>query len=464
MKPINKTAYHELILGDLITPIEAFLRLRDRYFNTILLESSEYNSNQNNYSYICCDPYAYVSVKDNKTVLSMDGEISYPEEKEFTNILSLLKSSYTYSELNLPFTYNGLFGYSGFESYQNIHSDFSFRHKTDNKDIPSLHYALYRFIIVFDHYTNDVHFIEFANENESSDLKSFINHATKAPMQSFGFSSHAIECAEPSESDFLKNVEQGIAHCKRGDVFQLVLSREFQTSYEGDVFNVYRSLRNINPSPYLFFFDYAEFQLFGSSPEAHIIIRNNEAQIHPIAGTYRRTGDDGKDAALAEKLSKDDKELAEHVMLVDLARNDLNISSEHVKVDKYAEIQYFSHVIHLVSKVTGQLEPSTSADTVYTNTFPAGTLSGAPKRKAIELIDKYEDTKRSFYGGSIGIIGFDNSINQAILIRSALAKNNRIYYQAGAGIVVNSSPENELQEVTNKTDAIRKAIQKAKTL
>lgn len=464
MKTINKTAYHELILGDLITPIEAFLRLRDRYFNTILLESSEYNSNQNNYSYICCDPYAYVSVKEDNTVLNIDGAISNPDVTDFTDLMALLKSSYSYSELDLPFTYNGLFGYSGFESYQNIHDDFSFRSKTDNKQIPSLHYALYRFVIVFDHYTNDVHFIEFTNDGEASDLNSFIKQATKAPMQSFGFSSHTIECAEPSENDFLKNVDQGIGHCKRGDVFQLVLSREFQTSYEGDVFNVYRSLRNINPSPYLFFFDYAEFQLFGSSPEAHIIVRNNEAQIHPIAGTYRRTGDADKDAELAEKLSRDDKEMAEHVMLVDLARNDLNVSSNDVKVDKYAEIQYFSHVIHMVSKVTGKLNASTSANRVYSNTFPAGTLSGTPKRKAIELIDKYETTKRSFYGGSIGIIGFDNSINQAILIRSALAKNNRIYYQAGAGIVVNSNPQNELQEITNKTDAIRKAIQKAKTL
>ena len=267
-----------------------------------------------------------------------------------------------------------------------------------------------------------------------------------------------------TDDDYKKMVNQAKAHCQRGDVFQLVLSRRFQQKFNGDEFNVYRALRSVNPSPYLFYFDYGDFKIFGSSPEAQLVVQNNKAEIHPIAGTFKRTGNDQKDADSALKLSKDPKENAEHVMLVDLARNDLSRNGSNVKVETYKEIQYFSHVIHLVSKVTAQLKANSSSLQVAADTFPAGTLSGAPKPKALELIEKYENLNRNTYGGAIGVIDFKGNYNHAIIIRSFLSKNHELFYQAGAGIVADSTPENELQEVFNKLGALNKALKFAETL
>ena len=259
-------------------------------------------------------------------------------------------------------------------------------------------------------------------------------------------------------------VKKGISHCQRGDVFQIVLSRRFSSQFKGDEFNVYRALRSINPSPYLFYFDYGSFKLFGSSPEAQLQVRGTQASIFPIAGTFRRTGNDQEDAELASKLAADEKENAEHIMLVDLARNDMSRHAEHVYVEVFKEIQYYSHVIHLVSKVTGKLDPGTSAVKIAADTFPAGTLSGAPKHKAMTLINEFENVNRSFYGGAIGYLGFNNDFNHAIMIRTFLSKNNHLLYQAGAGVVSKSNPESELQEVNNKLGALRKAILMAQTI
>jgi anthranilate synthase component 1 len=261
-----------------------------------------------------------------------------------------------------------------------------------------------------------------------------------------------------TDEQFIEFVKKGKDHCYRGDVFQLVLSRRFSQGFKGDEFNVYRTLRSINPSPYLFFFDYGYFRIFGSSPEAQLIVQDSKAEIHPIAGTFRRTGDDEKDAKAAEALAKDPKENSEHVMLVDLARNDLSRNGSKVEVEKNREVQFYSHVIHLVSKVTCKMKKSAKTFRVVADTFPAGTLSGAPKHKALQLIDRYETTKRNFYGGAIGYMDFHGNFNHAIIIRSFLSKNHELHYQAGAGIVADSVPENELQEVYNKLGALDKAL------
>jgi anthranilate synthase component 1 len=259
-------------------------------------------------------------------------------------------------------------------------------------------------------------------------------------------------------------VEKGKQHCFRGDVFQVVLSRAFHQQFKGDEFNVYRALRSINPSPYLFFFDYGDYKLMGSSPEAQLIIKEGKATIHPIAGTFRRTGNDEQDRELAAQLLEDPKENAEHVMLVDLARNDLSRLATNVEVESYRKIQYYSHVIHLVSEVTGKIQEGLNPFSLLAATFPAGTLSGAPKYRAMQIIDQYEPTARGFYGGCIGAVSFNGDFNHAIMIRSILSKSNTLYYQAGAGVVAKSVASSELEEVNNKLNALKQAIALAQNI
>jgi anthranilate synthase component 1 len=313
---------------------------------------------------------------------------------------------------------------------------------------------------VVDHFYNELTLFEHVIEDGASvsnleRVEQYINHNR---VTTFKFTRTNNEVSNYTDEQFLEIIEKGKQHCFRGDVFQIVLSRRFIAGFKGDEFNVYRSLRSINPSPYLFYFDYGSFKLFGSSPEAQIQISNGKAHIYPIAGTFRRSGNDQEDAALAEKLSADVKENAEHIMLVDLARNDLSRNANHVHVEVFKEIQYYSHVIHLVSKVSGTLNPGASVVQIAADTFPAGTLSGAPKHKAMTLINEYENTNRGFYGGAIGFLGFDNSFNHAIMIRTFMSVNNKLIYQAGAGVVSKSSAQSELQEVNNKLEALRKAL------
>src|SRR5690606_18016907 len=249
----------------------------------------------------------------------------------------------------------------------------------------------------------------------------------------FPFDTHGEEASNISNEEYVHMVEKGIKSCLRGDVFQIVLSRRFNQAYSGDDFNVYRALRSINPSPYLFYFDYGDYRIMGSSPEAQLIIKDRQAILHPIAGTFKRSGDDATDQLAAEALLIDPKENAEHVMLVDLARNDLSRQCTDVAVTQYRELQYYSHVIHLVSEVKGKLKEDAHPFEVLAATFPAGTLSGAPKVRAMELINEYEPTARNYYGGCIGFISFDGSCNHAIMIRTFLSKMNTLTYQAGAG-------------------------------
>ena len=317
---------------------------------------------------------------------------------------------------------------------------------------------------MINHFKDEMYLCENIIAGLESDLQSVESLIRSKDVPEFPFRSKSEEKSNMSDQDYREMVGKGIQNCLRGDVFQIVLSRRFEQSFSGDEFNVYRALRNINPSPYLFYFDYGDYKLMGSSPESQLIIQNGKAIVHPIAGTFKRTGDDAIDQEMAEKLLKDAKENAEHVMLVDLARNDLSRLCDQVSVSHYREVQYYSHVIHLVSEVTGQVKAGTNPFSLLAVSFPAGTLSGAPKFKAMELIDSYEPTSRSYYGGCIGSIGFDGSCNHAIMIRTFLSRNNTLYSQAGAGIVAASKPESELQEVNNKLNALKKAVELAENL
>jgi anthranilate synthase component 1 len=360
---------------------------------------------------------------------------------------------------------NGLFGYLSYDSVKYFEKiDILKSHLQEDYAIPEVKYCFYKYILAIDHHNDVITLIENLPEGEIPEMHQIESLLRNLSFPVTKFKPEGQECSNITNEEYRHMVSKGKEHCHRGDVFQIVLSRQFSQKFSGDDFNVYRALRSVNPSPYLFFFDYGDYRIFGSSPEAELRIRKDRAIINPIAGTFRRSGNDDQDRVLAEKLCADPKENAEHVMLVDLARNDLSRNAEDVRVDSFREVQYFSHVIHLVSEVSGKLPADANMVSVLGNSFPAGTLSGAPKHMAMKLIDRYENQRRSYYGGTIGFLGFDSSLNHAIMIRSFLSKGNRLYYQAGAGIVAASDEENELQEVNNKLAALKKAMEMAKEI
>lgn len=467
MKTFHFETKYKKILADTVTPVNVYLNLRDQFANSILLESSDYHGLENSYSYICCDAISSFLVKDQQlTIKYPDGTEENRHLEEKKDALAALKqyvAAFQVDPSPHKFINSGLFGYMAYDAVQYF-EEIDFNENQPNEyDIPSILYNAYRYILVFDHFKNELYIFEHSlpGNGQSSKLEQLMTLIKSRTVPTFKFKVRGMESSNYEDQEFIDVVKSGIQHCHRGDVIQIVLSRRFQNKFQGDEFNVYRILRSINPSPYLFYFDYGNFKIFGSSPEAQIQIKDGEANIFPIAGTFKRTGNDQEDASLAQKLTDDPKENSEHVMLVDLARNDLSRNSDDVKVETFKEIQYYSHVIHLVSKVTGQLKNDTSPVQLVADTFPAGTLSGAPKYMAMTLINRYENMRRGYYGGAIGFMGFDGDFNHAIMIRSFLSKENTLYYQAGAGIVAKSVPENELQEVNNKLAALRKAIEMA---
>ena len=454
--------YSKKMLADTLTPVNIYLKLRDTFAGSILLESSDYHGHENSLSFICCDPIATFKVYQEQAEIVLPGKpstkIDISKPGQVIQLLEEFKNSFQVdTTVRSKYPHDGLFGYMAYDAVRYFEQ---VPIQRTNTDLPDIIYSLFRYVIVVDHFYNELTLFEHAVEGNQSGpsldrLEQLINNNR---VTTFRFTRTNEEVSNYNDEEFLDIIEKGKQHCYRGDVFQIVLSRRFTAGFKGDEFNVYRSLRSINPSPYLFYFDYGNFKLFGSSPEAQIQISKGKAHIYPIAGTFRRSGNDQEVALLAEKLSADVKENAEHVMLVDLARNDLSRNASEVHVEVFKEIQYYSHVIHLVSKVTGTLNPEAPVIQIAADTFPAGTLSGAPKHKAMTLINEYENVNRSFYGGAIGFIGFDGSFNLAIMIRTFLSKDNALIYQAGAGVVAKSSAESELQEVNNKLEALRKAM------
>jgi len=460
-----KTSYKKIV-SDTITPVQVYLKLRDVYPNSLLLESSDYHNHENSYSYICCNPIASIAIENQVIKKTFpDGlvqEIPVTTQVDVVTEIQDFVQSFKTDKPDLKFINNGLFGYTAYDAIQYF-EDLTIAKKADDLAIPDLYYAVYQNIIVINHFKNEAYIFAHTYQSESN-VEQIIQLITAYNFASYQFSYNDDETSNATDDEFREHVKLAKQHCFRGDVFQLVLSRRFSQGFKGDEFNVYRALRSINPSPYLFYFDYGNFKIFGSSPEAQLVVKDDKAEIHPIAGTFKRTGNDEIDLATAKKLSKDPKENEEHVMLVDLARNDLSINCNQVHVETFKEIQFFSHVIHLVSKVVGTKRKNVGTMPIVAKTFPAGTLSGAPKYRAMELIEKYEKTNRSFYGGAIGLMDFEGNYNHAIMIRTFLSKNHRLFYQAGAGIVSKSDPENELQEIYNKLRALKKALDLAKEL
>ena len=449
------------ILGDLITPVSAYLKVRDAYPQSALMESSDYHGGENVKSFIAVHPIGSVSIEHGMGICKYpDGKITEtPVNEGFTSANLINRFIESFDITGPESNYCGLYGYTSFNAvryFENI----AVKDETQSRnDAPDLLYILYKDVVVFDHFRNELTIIEMLTEGEEDDLDVLERDLNGRPYQTYEFHPVGEYSSTLTDDEHRENIRRGIAHCLRGDVFQIVLSRRFRQRYEGDDFKLYRALRSINPSPYLFYFDFGGFRIFGSSPETHCRIEGRRAYIDPIAGTTKRTGDAETDRKNAEYLRNDPKENAEHVMLVDLARNDLSRNCHNVKVDFYKDMQFYSHVIHLVSRVSGELDEGADPIQAFIDTFPAGTLSGAPKVMAMQLISKYEPHNRGAYGGCIGFIGFNKNLNQAITIRTFVSRNNELWFQAGGGIVAKSDVEYELQEVNNKLGALRKAIE-----
>ena len=457
METFNYTTTSKTILADLYTPVGVYMRLRDLYPQSALMESSDYHDSNNSRSFIGIDPMASVAIGHGMaTVTYPDGSTfqhevnkEYRSDKAIHQLIDHIQVSGDDAKIC------GLFGYTSFNAVRYF-EDIPVKDETQAKnDAPDLLYILYKVVIVFDHFNNTLKIVSLDGETKLNEVMKAMN---KANVKAYDFHPVGDVRSTLTDEDHKANIRRGIKHCLRGDVFQIVLSRRFIQSYEGDDFKLYRALRSINPSPYLFYFDFGGFRIFGSSPETHCRIEGRKAYIDPIAGTTKRTGDAEADRKGAEYLRNDPKENAEHVMLVDLARNDLSRNCHGVKVDFYKDLQYYSHVIHLVSRVSGELDNGADPIKAFIDTFPAGTLSGAPKVRAMQLISEYEPHNRGAYGGCIGYIGLDGSLNQAITIRTFVSRNGELWFQAGGGIVAKSDEEYELQEVNNKLGALRRAI------
>ena len=475
MNTFKYTTTSKTILADLYTPVGVYMRLRDLYPQSALMESSDYHDANNSRSFIGLNPIASVAIGHGIATVSYPDGSTFQHEvnKEYRSDKAIHELIDRIEVSGEDAAVCGLFGYTSFNAVRYF-EDIAVKDETLAKnDAPDVLYILYKVVIEFDHHNNMLKIVtlsevsdssEYSDNSENSDITAIQKAMNKANVQAYDFHPVGDVRSTLTDDEHRENIRKGIQHCLRGDVFQIVLSRRFIQKYEGDDFKLYRALRSINPSPYLFYFDFGGFRIFGSSPETHCRIEGKKAYIDPIAGTTKRTGDAEADRRGAEYLRNDPKENAEHVMLVDLARNDLSRNCHNVKVDFYKDLQYYSHVIHLVSRVSGELDEGADPIKAFIDTFPAGTLSGAPKVRAMQLISEYEPHNRGAYGGCIGIIGLDGSLNQAITIRTFVSRNGELWFQAGGGIVAKSDVEYELQEVNNKLGALRKAIQKAENL
>ncbi|MDR2773476.1 MAG: anthranilate synthase component I family protein [Tannerella sp.] len=454
------------LLGDLHTPVSLYLKLRDVYPKSALLESSDFHVNENSLSFIAVCPLADIGVNSGEvTAVFPDGKTDIrPLSGNYTVPVALndfIRNFDIYGDDN---DRCGLFGYTAFDAVRYFEDIPVMEYHHKDTDAPDIYYILYKYLLVFDHFKNELMLIELCRDDEGDHLDEIEALIENRNYASYDFRTTGECVSSVTDDEYKTMVREGIRHCLRGDVFQIVLSRRFEQPYLGDDFKVYRSLRSINPSPYLFYFDFGGFRIFGSSPETHCKIENRHASIDPIAGTAFRTGNIAIDKQRVETLLNDPKENAEHVMLVDLARNDLSRNACNVKVDFYKEVQYYSHVMHLVSRVSGDIKNGSDSLKTFIDTFPAGTLSGAPKVRAMELITGMEKHNRGAYGGCIGFIGLNGDLNQAITIRAFVSRSNVLYYQAGAGIVAGSNEERELEEVGSKLGALNKAIREAEKL
>ncbi len=466
MKQYTYITNHKSLLGDLHTPVSTYLKVRDLFPQSVLMESSDYHGVENNRSFIGLNPIASIRINHGvATFVFPDGQQEERNISDDYQVEQAIREFISHFQVEGEYAgYCGLYGYTTFNAVRYFEK-IQVKDSTDAKnDAPEILYILYKYLIVFNDYKSEMVLIEMLGEGEPAHLSEVEKAIHNRNYTTYDFRAVGSATSTLTDEEHKANIRQGIAHCMRGDVFQIVLSRRFIQQYEGDDFKLYRALRSINPSPYLFYFDFGGFRIFGSSPETHCKIEDGKATIDPIAGTTRRSGDKETDKQLAQALLSDPKENAEHVMLVDLARNDLSRNCHNARVEFYKEPQYYSHVIHLVSRVSGDMDEGSNPIRTFIDTFPAGTLSGAPKVRAMQLISELEPHSRGAYGGCIGFIGLNGTLNQAITIRTFVSRNNELWFQAGGGIVAQSNEENELQEVNNKLGALKKAIQLAEQL
>lgn len=448
------------LLGDLHTPVSLYLKLRDLHSQSALLESADFHGNENSQSFIAICPMAAIGINDSEVTMRFpDGKTEQASISEHFSVTDALnKFIHTFEITGEGHAYCGLYGYTAFDAVRYFEHIPVMDAHHEEMDAPDLYYILYKYILVFDHFKNELTIIELLKDGESDHLKEIETLIENRNFASYNFKAIGARSSSITDDEYKAMVREGVKHCQRGDVFQIVLSRRFEQAFQGDDFKVYRSLRSVNPSPYLFYFDFGAFRIFGSSPETHCKVANGHVSIDPIAGTAFRTGNTALDKQRVIDLLADPKENAEHVMLVDLARNDLSRNAHQVQVDFYKEVQYYSHVMHLVSRVSGEINADSNPVRAYIDTFPAGTLSGAPKVRAMELITSLEKHNRGAYGGCIGYIGLNGDLNQAIMIRTFVSRGNVLYYQAGAGVVALSNDERELEEVNNKLGALNEAV------
>lgn len=451
---------HRTIPADLQTPVGIYLKIRDLYPQSVLLESSDYHTSQNSFSFVGVEPIAsFVVGGEAITTTYPDGKREKKAVGPDTDVPAEL-SAYIgrFSAGENPTGINGFFGYTAYDAVRYFEKVNIQPKEGEFAALPDIMQVLFRFTIVVNHFKNTLTIVENLLPGQESRMDELVGVLDNHNVAQYSFEPVGEVGSSITDEQYMDMVRRGIGHAYRGDTFQIVPSRRFSREFRGDEFNVYRALRSINPSPYLFYFDFGAFRIFGSSPETHLRIEGGKAYIDPIAGTFRRTGDDEADKELAQRLLRDEKENAEHVMLVDLARNDLGRNCTNVHLEFYRQVQFYSHVIHMVSRVAADVEPGADTIRIFADTFPAGTLSGAPKVRAVDLIDEMEPHSRGIYGGSIGYIGLDGQLNQAITIRSFLSMGQRLYCQGGAGIVAHSEPANELDEVNNKLGALIKAM------
>lgn len=451
------------VMGDLHTPVSLYLKIRDAYPQSALLESSDYHSNENSKSYIGLQPIANIDINRGECIeVFPDNKISVTNLTDEYTISDAVSNYMSKFEIEGDSANEcGLFGYTTFNCVKYTDNINVKESKEDKNDAPDMRYILYKYIMIFDHQNDELHLVELLADDEECSLHKVESLINARNFASYNFYKDGDEYSTITDEEFMDNVRQGIEYCKDGTVSQIVLSRRFIQNFTGDDFKVYRALRTINPSPYLFYFDFGGFRIFGSSPETHCQIRGETISIDPIAGTARRTGNLKDDLVAAENLKLDPKENDEHMMLVDLARADISLNAHNVKLDFLRQVQYYSHVIHLVSRVSATLDKGTNKIKAFFDTFPAGTLSGAPRSQAMQLISDIELHNRGAYGGCIGFIGFNGNISQAITIRTFVSRNNQLWYQAGAGVVSQSTEKGELQEVNNKVNALKNAISMA---
>lgn len=494
MAQYNYKTVTRKILADLYTPVGVYMRLRDIYPQSALMESSDYHGSDNSRSFIGVHPIASIAVGHGiVTATYPDGKVEKQELPAFGEgkgeecklaiskaINDFIQSFHVEGEGK---DFCGLYGFTTFNAVRYFENIPVKDTTMEKNDAPDIYYIMYKDIIVFDHFNNTMELIVLneANEEEKSEeakqensslstlrssleIDALLKAVNKANVKPYDFHPVGETTSTLTDEEHKANIRRCIQHCLRGDVFQIVVSRRFVQKYEGDDFKLYRALRSINPSPYLFYFDFGGFRIFGSSPETHNRIVGNKAFIDPIAGTTKRTGDMEQDRKAAEFLRNDPKENAEHVMLVDLARNDLSRNCHSVKVDFYKDMQFYSHVIHLVSRVSGTLDEGADHIKEFIDTFPAGTLSGAPKVRAMQIISELEPHNRGAYGGCIGFIGLNGDLNQAIVIRTFVSRNGELWFQAGSGVVAKSNDQYELEECNNKLGALTKAIHIAEKL